>query len=250
MNIKPFIGAALVGAVIWAANASATNLNVALYNPNQPGTNSYVVDLNVSFDDLASGANTGFTSNVIDTIFADIGTDLGTLANYEYSVFAVGEVLIPEFGGFTTGAVISGSNSPGYRIPTEAALTGVTNNANTYLGAQDFQNFTSENEPGTPGFYEAITFNGSFGNQVLPAEAVAGVPVTAFLPVYTGDFLDSVFNFELVDIGEFLLDVDGTFTYSTDPVTVIPVPAAVWLFGSALIGGVARYGRRRNAESA
>lgn len=250
MNFKPLIGAVLVGAVAWAANASATNLNVAFYNPNMPGTDSYLVDLGVSFDDLASGANTGFSTNVIDTVLADTGVNLGSLANYDYSVFATGEVFVPEFGGFNQRAVITGSNNPSFVIPTSTSLDSVVNNATTFLGSQVFQNTTAVSAPGTPGFYEALSFNGSFGNTVLSVEALVGISLPALLPEYEGDFSNFLFNFALVDIGDFLLSEDGTFTYSTDVMTVIPVPAAVWLFGTALFGGVARFGRRRKVLAA
>jgi hypothetical protein len=43
-------------------------------------------------------------------------------------------------------------------------------------------------------------------------------------------------------LGTWTLATDGTLTYSVAPASVIPVPAAVWLLGSALVGlvGVAR----------
>lgn len=250
MKLKSIFSAALISAVAYTGTTAAANLNVALYNPNNPGMNSYVVDLGVSYDDLATGANTGFSTNIIDTISNATMDTLPSLATFEYTVFGLGETVIPEFGGFPQDSLIVSSNTPGFTIPVQVTLQSVFNNAETYLGAQDFQNFVSENAPGTPGFYEAINFNGNFGNQTLSAETVVGMTLDALLPVYVGDFSDALFNFELADIGDFLLSEDGTFTYSTDPVTVIPVPAAVWLFGSALIGGVARYGRRRNASAA
>jgi hypothetical protein len=250
MNFKPLIGAVLVGAVAWAANASATNLNVAFYNPNMPGTDSYVVDLGVSFADVASGANTGFSTNVIDTVLADTGVNLGSLGTFEYSVFALGTVFVPEFGGFNQNAVITGSANPSFIIPTDTALNSVFNNATTFLNSQTFQDSTAISSPGTPGFYEALSFNGNFGNTVLSAETIVGMPLTALLPEYEGDFNDFLFNFALLDLGDFLLSEDGTFTYSTDVVTVVPVPAAVWLFGTALLGGMARFGRRRKVLAA
>lgn len=254
MNFKPFIGATLIGAVAWAANASAMNLNIAFINPNMPGSDSYVVDLGVSFDDLASGANTGFSTNVIDTVLADTGVNLGmSLDGYRYSLFALGEVFVPEFGGFNQPVLITGSNNPRFMIPTANSINSVVNNAVTFLASQqNFVNATSVSQSGTLGFYEALSFNGSFGNTVLSAESVVGgMALTAFLPEYEGDFNENfLFNFTLLDIGEFLLSEDGTFTYSTDVVTVIPVPAAVWLFGTALLGGVARFGRRRKVLAA
>lgn len=80
-------------------------------------------------------------------------------------------------------------------------------------------------------------FNGSITDQ-------SGEP---FFDFVTGDFnpdfmgLENI-GIEFLDINFELGPSNVTIQYDYDPVTVIPVPAAVWLFGSALIGfaGLAR----------
>lgn len=253
MNLKSIFATALVGAVVSVGTASASaldNLNLVLFNPSAPGNNSFVVDLDVSFNDIATGANTGFSTNVLETILSETTSTLSSLEGYQYSVFGLGDLFIPDFM-FDTPSIITSSARNDFIIPTTTSLTAVFNNADLYLDLQDYQTFVSENEPGTPGFFEAASFSGgTFGNLVVPTNTDVGQFLDVLLPEFVDISSIGEINLELIDIGDFLLAADGTFTYSTDVVTVIPVPAAVWLFGSALVGGVARYGRRRNAQLA
>ena len=76
----------------------------------------------------------------------------------------------------------------------------------------------------------------------IKTSSTNGLAKATVTPFGWADALDTNGNGKTFESGMFTLDKSGVLTYSVAPATVVPVPAAVWLLGSGLLGlvGVAR----------
>jgi len=124
------------------------------------------------------------------------------------------------------------------RVTTQAALLNVRTGG-PYSGSNGGENGTAVALIGQQGYYDVAGWGDVNGTPGFYASADIGTAVSFYqVNVSDVDFISAVET----QMGDWLLTTDGTLTYGTAPVSAVPVPAAVWLFGSGLLGlvGVAR----------
>jgi len=202
---------------------------------------SYTRDTGISVLDFLANPNQSFT-------FAPDQLYLDTFGSVDPST------LVYSVGGFNArfedwpccyGMVIS-SNSANVFSPDVTALattlaTGGFYAAGVNADAGDLVNFDVElsalSHPGSSGYYDGEFWGGDIGFTVpFQTGSTVGTELLAWSLLLDEDG----FTVNSTSYGSFLLDADGTFSYGQ---VAVPVPAAVWLFASALFGLATR--RRR-----
>jgi len=170
---------------------------------------------------LISGANAASISFDMDTYIANPGEQVAINVNFDFTD-------LPAFGGGFN--VIYDANVLQFSSYTQASFSGIgapqpgasplgmLSSPGNYLGAGvgSFDFFTGINTAGTVGTFTFL---------VLGADGDAGCGATLCLtPVATN---------QMVSLGG--LDItDDVFANGISAAQVVPVPAAAWLFGSAL----------------
>ncbi|VAW83046.1 hypothetical protein MNBD_GAMMA13-1734 [hydrothermal vent metagenome] len=167
---------------------------------------------------------------------------------YDHTTYAYIDV-----GSLTTSvnplAAVAGPQGSG-------GMNDLYNNTNLYLGAlnnqMDLQNGLPNGTRNMADNFSAtcsssdICFHdfGNWGNNNalnygFPTEGQIGGGPIGFYSILTDNSAPSLYSIA-TQVGEFDLATDGTLTFAG--VSAVPVPAAVWLFGSGLVGmvGVAR----------
>jgi hypothetical protein len=225
----------LAGSVMLASSAQALVTSNAVAVFNTAGQGSFIIDTGVSADDLASG--TGFSIDVSAAIaglggsidsYAVLGLTSATatgLYNYDSGSYVdVGAGVV--YASSTGGPALSQNNT--------ALTTGLVA---TYLGNASF----GANAEGTAGDADgSAAITTGFGGLLNAAGAVTGIFVQ------DSDFTGASSSPDAVAItspaaGAGGVSLEGATFSATAPGAVIPVPAAAWLFGSALVGlGVVR----------
>lgn len=128
------------------------------------------------------------------------------------------------------------------RVTTQAALLNVRTGG-PYSGTNGGENGSAVALIGQQGYYDVAGWGDVNGTPGFYAAANVGTAVSFYqVNVSDVDFISAVET----QMGDWLLTTDGTLTYGTAPVSAVPVPAAVWLFGSGLIG-LASIARRKKA---
>ena len=113
---------------------------------------------------------------------------------------------------------------------------GLTDNGTLLAGEFDGWSFSDNNHGGSSGFLAGQFATGLIGETLGYWTILIDNTVTRGLSASPTNAQGRAPFFS--QLGNFTLGVDGSLTYSTAPV---PVPAAVWLMGSALAGlGVMR----------
>lgn len=245
----------------WDTGYDSTNVNVgngeALFQAfdNVKGV-SYALDLGVRYDDLVSGAAfNGQTKTVDLSVFTLAGS---SLADVSWQIVAGS-------GDKRNGGATANFSHFGYLITVNAAATASDyNNAHTTTLIQNLNKNQNDIRAvtgdviGAVGENNAVTESSAFGPKFV------GDTSTLALASYPSNNLNSLDTFgaitgETVNLWRFGFGVassakqsnilgsitlsGNTLTFVTAP--TVPVPAAAWLMGSALLGlgGVAR---RRN----
>jgi hypothetical protein len=96
-----------------------------------------------------------------------------------------------------------------------------------------------------------VTGTGLYGTnaqqkyQLIGAPDMSTVGTAAQLFGFTGNNTSGTLNSYVM--GSAILGTDGTLTFSANPTSAVPLPAAVWLFGSGLMGLVGVSRRRKAA---
>jgi PEP-CTERM motif len=248
----------LLGAAVLALGLGAASAAHAAISPgdgaagNPPGEIFYTVwdpvnlvsytrDTGISMLDFLADPAQSF-SFAPDQLYTDTfgSADPGTL------VYGVGG-FNARFDDFPCcyGMLIS-SNGNNVGLPDVTALVTVLANGASYaIGANadagdltDFAaNLSSISFPGAGGYYDGDYWGGNMGNTTpFQTGATVGVELAAYTLLLADDGF--TVNTALLD-NVFKLSADGTFSYGAS----VPAPAAIWLFGSALLGLAAR--RRR-----
>jgi hypothetical protein len=265
------IAAAVTFAVAGAANAAidgsadghnnvgGTELVLTIFNASSNKSESF---------DLFSGSNTlgwndfsdlgsysfdassstllgvgGTTWNVmaVDSDTTGTGTDASTYGTKVMTTVnnaggTINNTLLAQSAGFGQDYVNALNNQPGHAVSIPDGADSSTGGA-SYWGLQ----MNSQFMPGFGGTTAAVGGEMSF---LLAEETFASVlevvPGTVYSPQGEGVALNPF-------AGTWSLDSTGTLSYSA--VSTVPVPAAVWLLGSALIGLVGVSRRRGSVEA-
>ncbi len=215
------------------------------------GTNTYVRDLGITFNEMASGSPS-FSVAADSNMTGFIG------GLQSWAVIAADDVRTTNF---------SGTDTFGYRFmgttPNGAAIAPDGNNEISGTTSKISTSITTLNGLAGIGDDGSAVFSGGTGAFDF-LFAGGGIDVSGALTGVVGDVIDFVLYSETATaqsfgsftlftptgiaatlLGTFGLDSAGTLTFNSAS-TVIPVPAAVWLFGSALLGLVG-VSRRKNA---
>lgn len=225
----------------------ASQSEFALAVINQARDTSVVIDL---------GVTTGFTGTVSTTadgtdILAELNSIFGGTNDLSYSVIAfadnpvkaVGFGFPPTFGagpGALEQGIYVSAPGPIPSLPTSANYTAAIENARTFIGnvnaALNAAGSTGAQSSGLA-FYDTTAFRGDVGGN-YNTETDFGTTVSLYRAVrefddFANDTPDTLVNAE---VGFVTLDASGV-TFAP-----VPVPAAAWLMGSALLGlvGVSR----------
>ena len=225
---RALISAQLAVGLVFGASSFAVNAAIVATWPD-PGTASFsFVDTGTNGDGV--GELTASSSGLIVDV-----PQLGIFTNASYTLTdSSGNPLATTSQQDSSGVIIATFEAGILTITTDSAQHGL-NGGDTVL----------------TGTFDAAT--GVFGN-VLSADSITGQNVTFTGPALGGLIASNEsFSFSAanIDPGSALISPadmeDWTATTSfTSSATLVPVPAAVWLFGSGLLGlvGIAR--RRRS----
>jgi hypothetical protein len=278
-SIKPIAAAVSLAVISVSANAQlappaqgttpsgANGLFLELYNGTTNATE--LVNLGYGYTDVAaatgnlSGASTPFVQGVANPTGA-AGTvaqlNFGTIANFgdfaSNSVFTVAAAATAtqtgiahiegvEIGGTATPTVAYGGMSGVIlNIQQEiAAWNSLTTTGGTYLDAAGSTTIAGSGPPSSAlSFGNAGLSGASVGSTLSFYNILANTSATA---TFDGIPHTSVQTTQYSN-GFFFLNSNGDLTYNVTSQAPVPLPAAVWLFGSGLLG-LAGIGRRRAA---
>ena len=224
----------------------AGELFLSMYDPSV--SQSLVLDLNLTVSNFMT--NNASLINTFSLSSAALQSFIGASPNQSLMQWNLGAFSNgPGFGGvgiLTThgnaGATIDPFVDIGPQNGTQllAALDNGSAYVNNNNPTQTVQGFSD------PGYHFGGLWAGSFGggtwlwdNQHI---GFTGGELMSFLQINQVDFIDGVPNVTAFSNAEWMVDpTSGTVSY-VGQVSAVPIPAAVWLFGSGLLGlvGIAR----------
>jgi hypothetical protein len=255
-------------------NEGPSNLFIAVWNP--ATSTSYVQDLGstFSFSALTSSFNTnGFTAASAALDGGNLSTALGASSNYSFALFA-GDLTVAQnsflnYLGNTS--FLSQTAAPGATVPAftnGAAFSSQGNNA-TYIDRNmnggSVQNLpattflaTDDHSAGSQYWAATSNVNAPTGNFTLggfngSASGTGTLNLLKYVSTAADDATSSPATGSFVGgstPGVFSLnDATGVLSYSAaGAVTGVPLPAALWLLVSGLLG-VGAVGRRKAAAA-
>ena len=258
MKFKSLLATAILGATAYAGaaqaaiesstaggnNAGGNELMFAFYNPDSENNTTYILDTGIAFNDI---------NNTSQYSFAADGTLSGLLGNagWQWSVLAADTV---------SGGTGANPDNYGKRLLATSGLGGATvadlgalDTASSQVGDLGTQANFVANHAGTLVTDNNTSVsnggNGTYLNAMPDGTNAGSVGDTLEFYLYGADgsistnpfgattFNPSALTTEL--LGTWTLASNGTLSFTG---SAVPVPAAVWLFGSALLGlvGVSR----------
>ena len=236
------------GQVASAAGVAPPNLFFVILDQADQGggaTDSLLVDTGISANTLANNP-AAFEGWMIDSANQTVIADFLTGRDIANVIFNGGGTLLGQDAFETFGYVATrSSGTVGTQIPVnDAGVGSIVSKIGAFSdnAAVDPVPFATSDTGGT-GHFSNINWGESLGGSV--GYSTAGAPDVQLLTTWTR-LNGSTFIPEEAALGYFLLDsATGKVSFSEN---VIPVPAAVWLFGSAL--GMLGWIRRRMTRSA
>jgi len=202
-----------------------------------------------------AGLTQTFTS---DPLFAS--TFAGSVAsNIQWNVTAGDYLLLPPQTSTTSGAyqlLTTATSSSGFSL-SNAGVGGALNNMNIYQGWLNSVGCGSASscatsDPTSNAQGGGQYWGSSFGGQGTVGNAGTGFGGSLYFYYVTANgtgFLaapKTIYQ-NAQGLGTFSLADNGTLTYSIAAPAAVPVPAAVWLFGSGLLGLVGISRRKKQA---
>lgn len=269
MKLKSKLTSVLLGSVILAGSAQAAIQDGTAPGQNNAGgselifaafdgNNTYVRDLGISFGGIDDTSSFNFAAD---------GDLLGLIGggSVQWTVLASDNNLggsgtdASNYGSRLLATSASGSSvfNQGLATNRVSSLTQAANNTDSFTTTANFQpghaGTVADNGASVDGasaWNNLITLAGGVGGSAS-VTGVLGSSLEFLLYGHTGDVTSSPFgsSYSPTDVfanllGTWSLGVDGLLTYNGANASVVPVPAAVWLFGSALLGLVG-VGRRK-----
>jgi hypothetical protein len=235
----------------FATGASDGDLFISLFrDTTTPAPQTMIIDTNVSLLGLANGTVTGWSSNsvtgltsAIQTFLQSAGTssfrfNAGGVTNSGSDFFASGNKYYAAY--VTTNDPINGSlnmDASGMNTLRTDINTYVTQINNGYSSTDLISGINA----GAPGYYDS-SFWGDHIAGALPSVMTAGGvgPTLNLWDLYNASQVDFGFELGIKQLGQLQINAQtGELTLTP---SAVPVPAALWLFGSGLIGlvGVSR----------
>lgn len=210
--------------------------NVGFTLVNGSNDQSWILDTDKGVHSFIDGTVGAFTINVAD--------DLG-----------IGE-MIDGYSWGAMGAISEGQTNFGYLVTLKDEMMGSSRPvAQIDTAIQNIGNYFDNNGnatagpvgPTDAGFYNGTgNFQGDCSAACDPIrqnENVTGLDGPSMMYFYYNKAISQTES-EPTLLGTFSLYSDGTFMYTPDGIAPIPVPAAVWMFGS-VIAGMVGFARRR-----
>lgn len=272
-------GAASANATLVAGNDGSEELYLQVYNPTYVNADNTVgatfnYDTNVSFSQLETIARSGDFSS-LNTLLSQ-----GLSADAHFNTFIAQNNSSVRYGLFVgrndglnnnVGAFITSVNPAAQidpndptAIPGTLASNAEIRAAQVAIGLGNNASDIIQNVPATPEIGQAITsgftFADAFGG-IAGLQAVANFGQAIdfrYIFATQREFVDPLFGDLTVALtydatqdqtllGQFNLTSAGlSFTAAGAPVSSVPLPAAVWMFGAGLMG-VLRLNRRKAA---
>lgn len=263
------LGAATANAAVSLPNTGTSDL--VLFVHDATTGESYARDLGLTVASqfsgpyLPAGSNTSTPSTTLSANFtigpdANMNTFLAAVKPGDVVQYAVMAATTPATQSAAANAPVGAANY----ITTNGtgdALTNITNKTpgNLALWGSGFQNDLAKlnanlgannsvvgTSPATAGIYDANAVGANLNNWYSngPVNGVVGLGTSALLYGVTGNgsTLRPVQTYQLATV---TLSANGTL--STGSTAPVPLPAAVWLLGSGLLG-LAGVGRRKAAK--
>jgi len=263
MKIKTLVAAMALAAISTGANAAIvqgsaqTDGELFLTVFDEAGQQSYALDLGFTVNQMTADNSSTRTYDLttFDNNFAGFAGNTNlryTVTGANTEVGSTRRGTTTQFGFMTTtsGTVDTVIAAGG---ANQADATGIVNNINNMARNSNASAGTPYNPTttngdlnvsnvaliGEIGYYADSSWGDTIGNRGIVASDLVDSSMTMYtVRVNNADSGGPM----LVDaIGSWLLTSSGQLTYTNTP-SAVPVPAAVWLFGSGLVGlvGIAR----------
>lgn len=256
MKMKTLAAAVILAATTGAANAAITQgssvdgeLFLSVFDPS--GEVSYALDLGITVSQF-NADDSSFRSFDLasDANFAQFlgQTDLRYSIAGEYNIpFQTVEDL-DVWGLMTTSS--QSLQQITARFPAQTSISTMMVRIDDQAGLLNVRTGSPSNSVsnavngsavaviGQQGYYDVVGWGDTNGTAGFYSSANVGTAI----PFYQVNLSDVDFSSGVITaMDSWLLSTDGQLTYGA-PVSAVPVPAAVWLFGSGLVGlvGVAR----------
>ncbi len=244
-------------AAIDTGNNSNGEMFVSVWD--QTNAISYTRDLGITYNDFLANINNSATTYnfAADALYTSTfgAVDPSTLV---WNIAAVNN-FDAGFTNYTTYGVMSSSNNAaGVMSTTEGAMPGLINNGNYFAAGVnantaapfDFASNVSATATGGDGYFGSNLWGNNWGGLAGFNDTAAVGQSLDFYAIIADQtpYLNGGSAANMVYIqaaNQWTLAADGTLNYAASTPSAVPVPAAVWLLGSAMVGlvGVAR---RRN----
>lgn len=203
---------------------------------------SYGLDLGIFTSDVKSNPNQTLSINLAaDANYAGF---VGK-TNLQYVIAGVDSNFDPNYGYLTTstqdqaGLTPANSNFPTMSNQMQIVASFTQNlNADANDAVNGAANLSAVSVVGDLGYYDQPIWGNNLGGASFTANQTVGSSVAFWNISLNQTDYDTGIITELNNV--WTLGTDGMLTYA--PVSAVPVPAAIWLFGSGLLGmvGVAR----------
>lgn len=260
MKIKTLVAAVALAAVTSGANAAIVEGNAQIDGElfltvfDEAGQQSYALDLGFTVNQMTADSTSArsYDLTAIDSNFAGFAGNTNlrytvTGMNTEAGSTRRGTTTQLGFMTTTSGTVEQIQAAAGIRADADGVIGNIQNmalNSNAsagpaYNGTNGGINLSNVALIGEIGYYGDASWGDTIGNRGIVASNTVDNAMTMYTVRQDGN--DNTVPFLIDALGSWLLTSTGQLTYTNAP-SAVPVPAAVWLFGSGLIGlaGIAR----------
>lgn len=246
MKLKAII-ASLVLLVVASANVNAAltsggaSNNLAFTFLNAGGDTSYTLDTGWSLASIIDGTSGNLSTNVLTDINSALGVNtLDSVVGGQYGALGVTTDLSPASNNSLIMSVPTGTTPPLSSISGNLA-SNASGILNSYLDDSFLINGALEATSGQTFWNAPSSYLGNVNN-LAPSAGATGMLLDLIIYelVDPGGFTNATYSATV--LGTVLLGTDGLFSF-----TPVPVPAAVWLFGTALAAFFG-FSRRKTAQ--